>query len=339
MINKINGQGYHNLIVYLLKKWWLFLIVAIAGGIAGVLFAGLQKIKYESKLTFVIDDNEKGLSGASSLAAELNLNLVGQENPFSRDNIIEIIKSHKVVESVFFSIDSFENKPYTLIEYYWENDAGKSSGEKINFPPGITYSELSPAQRTVLTDLYSKFLKNSLVADRPNLRLWIYELNVISTNEKFCKVFTERLVIETNRFYTNISTLKAKESVEVLENQVNAIKANLSTSLSNKAGIKDNNLNPAFSIANVPASKQQANIDAYGKAYEEIYNNLEFARYQYLRQEPLLLVIDAADYPLEKIKKEKLAKGFWFAYLGDFILLLSLLGYKIFSYTSRVKIN
>ena len=80
------------------------------------------------------------------------------------------------------------------------------------------------------------------------------------------------------------------------------MKSNVNSSIGNRAEIQDVNLNPAFSAAQVPVLKQQANIQVYSGAYAEMFKNLEIARYQYLKEIPLMQIIDAADYPMQKIE-------------------------------------
>ena len=43
----------------LLKIWWLFLIIAILAGIAGIFYASKQEITYKSRLTFALDDGDQ----------------------------------------------------------------------------------------------------------------------------------------------------------------------------------------------------------------------------------------------------------------------------------------
>ena len=96
----------------------------------------------------------------------------------------------------------------------------------------------------------------------------------------------------------------------------------MNSSIGNMADIQDVNLNPAFSAAQVPVLKQQTNIQVYSGAYAEIFKNLEMARYQYLKQIPLMQVIDAANYPMKKIKVSKLKTAIIFSFVACFVAFL-----------------
>jgi uncharacterized protein involved in exopolysaccharide biosynthesis len=100
------------------------------------------------------------------------------------------------------------------------------------------------------------------------------------------------------------------------------MKGGLNASIADKAVSQDANLNPALAVTQVPIQKQQTNIQVYGTAYAELFKNLELARFQYLNEIPLMQIIDAADYPMERIKASRLKNGMLFATVACLLLLL-----------------
>ena len=111
-----------SLFIYVQKKWLIFIIVGLLGGLAGYFYAAMQKPMYKSKLTFALDEGGSGgnAGGLSGLASQFGLNVGGGKDIFGGDNIIEIMKSRRMVERVLLSSDTFTgNKPETLIEYYF----------------------------------------------------------------------------------------------------------------------------------------------------------------------------------------------------------------------------
>jgi len=312
-----------SMISSVLKKWWLFLIVGFCAGVLGVIKAGMEKPQYESRLTFALDQNEGGgMSGAINFAAQLGLNIGGGKDIFGGDNIIEILKSRRMVEKVLLSVDTFNSKPYTFAEYYLELSNKRNARTKdIHFPIGQKKSEFSYLQDSLLFIVYSQ-MSRDISASRPDRKLSLYEVRITSDDEKFAKVFTDRLVSETNNFYTEICSKKSRETMEILQQRVSFMKGNLDTSLSNKALAQDVNLNPAFAAAQVPVLKQQMNIQVYGAAYGEMFKNLELARYNYLKQIPLMQIIDAADYPMKKIKVSRLKTGIFYSIFSCLVTLL-----------------
>ncbi|KAA9041635.1 hypothetical protein FW778_06330 [Ginsengibacter hankyongi] len=308
----------------IVHKWWLFCIVGLVGGIIGFIYAKLQKPVYESYLSFALDEggSEGGASGAMGLAAQFGISIGGSQDVFTGDNILEIMQSRRVIERALLSVDTFDNKPMTLIEYYLQNNPRKNKEVNIHFYPGEQRSSFSYLKDSILYNTYLEFKNYHITARRPDKRLNIYELLVTSRFEEFSKVFTDKLILETNSFYTEIRSKKSKETLEILEKRVPDMKEKLDATITSKAAIQDANLNTAFENARIPLLKQESNGQVYAAAYAEMFRNLELARFQYLKSIPLMQVIDNADYPMKKIKMSKLKTAIIFSVMAAFIFLV-----------------
>lgn len=326
-----------------LKRWWWFLLIAIIGGCIGYVYAKSQKPLYESYLSFALDEGgSEGGGGVSiGIAAQLGISLGGAQDIFTGDNILEIMTSRRVIENVLLSVDTFENKPMTLIEFNVENNLNKNSSANaqsgIHFYPGEPRSKFSYAKDSLLYKTFLEFKSFHITARRPDKRLNLYELLVTSNSEKFSKIFTDKLIFQTNQFYTEIRSKKAKETLEILEKRVPDMKGKLDATISSKATIEDANLNTAFSSAQVPLLKQQSNTQVYGTAYAEMFKNLEMARFQYLKSIPLMQIIDAADYPMKKIEMGKLKTAVIFSIITVFIFLILFIGVYFFRYSRKIR--
>lgn len=316
----------------LAKLWWLILLVAILGGIGGIIYASYQKPVYQSYLSFALDEggSEPGGSVAMGLAAQLGISLGGAQDVFTGDNIIEIMLSRRMIEGVLLSVDTFDQQPVTLIQFYLKdkNDESNPIPPNLIFYPGEARENFSYAKDSLLYKTYLRLKKNHIIARRPDKRLNIFELMVTSNNEKFSKVFTDKLVDVTNRFYTEIRSKKARETLEILEERVPEMKGKLDASISSKAAIQDANLNTAFARAQVPLLKSQSNSQVYGTAYAEMFKNLEMARFQYLKSIPLMQIIDPANYPMQKIKVGKLKMAILMSFIATavFVFLFTVIG-------------
>lgn len=313
---------------FIRKRLWIFAVIALLAGICGWIYASFQKPVYESNLTFALDDGgaESGLSGALGLAAQFGINIGGStQSVFTGDNIMEIIKSRKIIEQVLLSNDTLNGKVLTMADYYnkvmdkkWRNKSGIIN---VNFPVGLQQGQFSYLQDSILFCMYTEIAAHFLDISRPDKKLNIFQVNVTSPDERFTKIFTDKVLKETTQFYTELRTKKSQQTINVLETRLENLKNNLYSSLSSKAGIQDANINPAFNAAQVPVQKQQINIQSYGGAYEEIYKNLELARYQFLREVPLLQIINSAEYPMKRVKASRLKFSILFAFLGCLITL------------------
>lgn len=307
------------------KKWWIFLIAGILAATVGFIYAMNQKPTYQSYLSFALDEggSEGGMSGAMGLAAQFGISLGGAQDVFTGDNILQIMQSRRLIEDVLLSVDTFNNKRSTLIEYYLQNETDRKKNiAEVHFYPGQVRDSFTYFQDSILYTIFLDFQKNHIVARRPNKSLNIFELMVTSHNEKFSKIFTDNLIEKTNHFYTDIRSKKAKETLEILEKAIPNVKGKLDATISSKASTQDANLNTAFADAQVPILKEQINTQVYGTAYTELYKNLEMARFQYLKSIPLMQIIDPANYPMKKIKQSKLITAAIFAIIVTFTFLV-----------------
>jgi len=310
------------------NKWWLFVIIGLLGAIGGYFYAVFQKTQYQSYLSFALDEggSEGGGSAAMGLAAQFGISLGGSQSVFTGDNILDIIESRRMIEGTLLSVDTFDKKPMPLIEFYLENEKHQANNDhstSVKFYPGEPRSSFTYAQDSILYNTYLKFKQEYIIARKPDKRLNVYEIMVTSHDEKFSKVFTDKLIEETNAFYTQIRSKKAGETLQILEKRVPDMKQKLDASISNKAAIHDANLNTPFADAEVPLLKQESNAQVYSAAYGEMFKNLEVARFQYLQSIPLLQIIDAANYPMKKIQPGKLKTAVVFSVLSAFIFLIA----------------
>ena len=344
VINQSNNEE-SNVIAFIrniFKKWWLFLLFGIAGGVTGIFYAGKQKPVYQSHLTFALDEggSEGDMSGAMGLAAQFGISIGGAKDVFTGENILEIMKSRRIIEMILLSTDTFENKPYTFIEYYIEKiviPSGTKVPSGIHYLPGEDKKLFSYAKDSLLYNIYLEFSLQNIAATRPNRKLNIFEVSVVSGDEKFTKKFTDKLIEATNNFYTQISSKKSRETLSILEKRTPEMKNNLNSSIVNKALAEDANLNPVFAEAQVPVLREQANAQVYASAYAEMYKNLEMARFQYLKSIPLMQVIDSADYPMKKIKVSKLKTAIVFSIISAFIALVIFIFYYHWRITGKFK--
>jgi len=341
--NYITLTGFLNQIK---KSWWFFLIVSILFGVAGVLYAHFKKPVYQSRLTFALDDggSQNELSGARSIASQLGINVGGNANVFADDNIIEIMLSRRIIEKALTSEENFNNKRYKLVEYYLNESGIRESAPRnsklknVHFSVGQDRSSYNYDQDSVLFIVYSDFTNELISVNRPDKKLNLFQVQVSTFNEKFSKIFTDRLVAETDSFYTDICTKKAKENLAILEQRVEAMRGNLHSSISSKAFSTDANLNPALSETTVPLQKEQVNIEVYGESYAEMFKNLEIAWFQYLKKIPLMQIIDHADYPMVRIGTSRILSGFTFSLIGIILLIvLFLLRFLLKSHPQKVE--
>ncbi len=322
-------------VMYLFSKWWIFLIVGVLGGVAGIVYATLEKAQYESRLTFSLGESGGGLSGALSLAAEFGFNLGGSGSDiFAGDNIMTILTSRRIIEDVFLSADTVDGKVATMADFFMTYHKLDYSKNKkigpISFPVGADRKKFTYHQDSILFTFYESAIKKSLRVKRPDKRLNFYEINYLSPNERFSKIFTEKLIDQATTFYVELKSKRSRETLEILTERAEAMRGGVKSAIQKQAAVKDANVNPAFSGTIATVQQQQVDATAYGKAYEELFKTLEIARYQYLNNIPLLQIIDHPNYPMKKIKNGRMMSAIVGGILSGLFTIFILLFYRVY---------
>ncbi|MFN9998609.1 MAG: lipopolysaccharide biosynthesis protein, partial [bacterium] len=103
---------------YLVTRWLIILIAGMIGGGIGLTYAWLTKPTFKAIMTFALEDDKGsggGLSGALGLASSLGIDLgTSAGGAFSGANLIELMKSRKMVQKALLSTTEIGNRKMTL---------------------------------------------------------------------------------------------------------------------------------------------------------------------------------------------------------------------------------
>lgn len=328
-----------NTVKYLKKKRFIILAAIVAGGVFGVVYCSIKKPLYKAELTFSLEDEDKLGSGSLlNLASQFGLDIGGSVGGiFTGDNIIELYKSRKIIENSL--LQPYDNSNQTFADAYLDiSGKRRSANPASSLFPLNSSKKFTRLQDSIMGSLHEFFMKALLNVDKPDKRLNIYKVTFKSTNENFSKLYTETLVAEVSKFYTETKTKRAKQNVEILQNRVDSIRNVYNSALYGKASLIDANLNPIFQEPLVGIQKKQTDITVMGTAYGELLKNLELAKYSLLKQTPFLQIIDEPKYPLEKKTYPMWLyiplSIFFFTFLAIFFLIAYKLAAKTYRYFS-----
>lgn len=146
----------------------------------------------------------------------------------------------------------------------------------------------------------------------------IYQVNIISNNEKFSNSFTQKLLNTTNDFYYEIMTTQKKIIIENLEKRLQTFKDTICYLNNLKAHTIDYNLNTINFNSKVPISVIENKLFTYTTDYNQIFKQIEMEKFNYLKIAPLIQIIDKPKFPLNQIKTNTLPAIIWFGYFAVF---------------------
>ena len=324
---------------FLLTKWKLILLAGIIGGLIGFTYAYFQKPTYKAVLTFAMEEEKSGgggLGGALGLASQFGIDLGSSGGgAFSGANLIELMKSRKLVEKTLLSPIEVDGKAQSLVEYYLAfNEIKKDWDEKpllknVSFPIDADRTKFTLQQDSILKNLAAGLIKKDLVISQKDKKVSILSIEMNSTNEQFAKVFCETIAKETSEYYVEIKSKKSKMNVDILQHQADSIRAELNSAITGVAAAADNvfNLNSAMNVRRTPSARRQVDVQANTAILTQLVGNLELAKVTLRKETPLLQIIDRPSFPLEKEKVGKLKSLVLGGFLAGFLTVL----YLVFS--------
>jgi len=306
------ARKLQQMVKLLLSKWLIILIVGISGGILGLLYAWNAKPKYSASLNFVLANNSQSGGNLLGLANQFGINLgSSDDNVFSGDNIIVLMRSKRMVQQALFGKPPGSNT--SLINLYVKDSKldkawQKDERTKNAYPfPDKAFS-MTPVQDSLMRSIYTVLIKSILDVSKPDKNEGIYAVKTTSGSELFSYYLVRYLVDSTSAFYIHTRTKTAKQNLDMLQHEADSIR-NLLGGVITSAGSQTDmtfNLNPAYQVQRSGALQSQARASALGQAYGQILQNLEVAKITLQRETPLYQVIDEPSLPLEQEKPGKL---------------------------------
>ena len=330
---------------FLLSKWIVLVAAGIIGGAIGVGYAFMQKPTYTASLSFALEDEKSGgggLSGALGLASSLGIDLgTSAGGAFSGANLIELMKSRKIVEKALLNPITVNGKTQSLAQYFINfNELNKNWNEKptlknIVFDVDADRSKYTLQQDSILGNLYATIAGTNglLSVAQKDKKISIISIEVKSTDELFSKAFTESIAQEVSSYYIEIKSKKARQNMEILQHQTDSIRAELNGAITGVAAAADNTfgLNPAMMVRKSPGTRRQVDVQANTAILTQLVTNLEMAKVSLRKETPLIQVIDKPILPLKKDKVGKLKSLLLGGFLAGFLTALILVFKKLFA--------
>jgi len=296
---------------YLRTKWLQLFIAGIVGGLLGLGYYYIQSPKYEAVCTFVLDEKTVGGGGLSSLASSFGVDvggiLGGGGSLFANDNLLDILQSRRIVETVLLSeVDTAKNTHITLADLYLEFSKLKKKYDKKERTAGVHYygysdrDKFSPVQDSILYDIYKRVIKKNFSVDRTNKKTQIFKIAVNAKSEVFCKLVAERVAEETKKLYVTVKTGTLQRNVDRLQAKADSLLNLLNGKYYDLAETQIVNPNPTIKTIGLPTKMAARNELVISTLYTEIIKNLETAKTSLMMQTPNIQNLDTPRLPLEK---------------------------------------
>jgi hypothetical protein len=298
------------------KRLLIILAVAIIFSLIGFGFSRSQEDQYNAVISFIVEDQSEGsnLSALSGMANMIGIDMGGSAtSSFNQQNIIELLKSRKIIERTLNNTCKIEGKSDLLINHYIRINNLITDSSTINLSSNYYNDSIT---RIVWFRIIDRDMDILFQNDEAN----ILNLSFESLNAELAKNFTEIVIDEMSEMYIDHQTEKSRNTLNNLYNRSDSIFKDLKISERNFAKVKDNNMRVMTASGRLEELQYMREVEILQAVYLELRKNIELSHMSVLNETPLIQIVDKPVLPLENINRSNL---FWiviFTFLGVFTI-------------------
>lgn len=332
-------KSIRSFVQYLCKRWWMLIVAVFVCAGLGAVYYYIQKPKYEAVTTFILEEKSSGGGGGlAGLASQFGLSLgsLGSGGSiFSGDNILNILKSKKIVQQVLLSkVDETKSDEKTLADLYldftgirkgWKNNPGLAG---MSF--GGVKKQITPVQDSILNVMYETIVKKNLFTERSSKQGTIIKVQVTAADCAFARLMTMRLVEEASKLYMDIRIGNAQDNIRQLQRRSDSLLMLLNNKSFSAAAIQQLDINPGIRTAAVPVEIASRDKTVLATLYAEVTKNLEASKLLLSQQTPVIELLDQPGYLLSDNKKGLLFLLVVASMIGGFLFVVGAFLYFLF---------
>jgi len=325
-------------VLYVKRKYFFLIAFVVLGALLGLVYYNFQKPKYEAVCTFILEEKSSG-GGIAGIASQFGFDissLGSGGNIFAGDNILDILKSKKVLQKVLLSkVDKNSSNSPSLSDVYADFTGLRKEWEKETSLRNIYFNNenqntLSPKQDSLLYIIYNRVLKKNLSANRYNKKGTIIKVQITAEHDQFAKLMTERLVDEASSMYLEIKVGTEQKNIMTLQRRSDSLLSLLNRKTYTAAAVQQIDLNPGIRTANVQTELAGRDKMIIATLYSEITKNLETSKLLLSQQTPIIQILDRPGLALSDNKKSLIVLIAIFSAVSLFIFLAWAILYVFF---------
>ncbi len=298
------------------KRLLIILAVAIIFSLIGFGFSRSQEDQYNAVISFIVEGQSEGsnLSALSGMANMIGIDMGGSAtSSFNQQNIIELLKSRKIIERTLNNTCKIEGKSDLLLNHYIRINNLITDSSTINLSSNY-YND------SITSIVWFRIIDRDMEILFQNDEANILNLSFESLNAELAKNFTEIVIDEMSEMYIDYQTEKSRNTLNNLYNRSDSIFKDLRTSERNFAKVKDNNMRVMTASGRLEELQYMREVEILQAVYLELRKNIELSHMSVLNETPLIQIVDKPVLPLENINRSNL---FWiviFTFLGVFTI-------------------
>ena len=287
---------------YLYKKNKLIILISIICSFVFCTYSHFKQTQFLAELTFVVekDASVENFGSASSLIKNFGFDLGGSSSTFSKNNIIELLKSRLVLNKALMKKYNVNEKDDLLINHYLEINNYKKEWRENDVKVIDFNEEIKFEHDSIMRIVWKEIVNDNLLIEIDKNESNIITLTFNSINEKFSKYFAESLIQEMSSLYISHQTKQAMNTLSFLQDRADSVFKELKNSEQEYARIKDINQRIVKASGRLKELRLMREVEVLNTMYLEIVKNLEISKITLLNQTPIINIIDTPILPLKK---------------------------------------
>jgi len=330
---------------YLRKKLWILLLVIVVSIIIAIVFYYNQKPKYEAVTTFILEEKSTAGGGLAGLASQFGFDIgsVSGGSIFTGDNILDILRSKKIINEVLLTKVDAQKDSKTLADIFldfsgWRKKwRSKAELENINFINAQNLETLSLTQDSILIEIHNFLIKHALSADRLNKKGSIISVQITAANSVFARLMTDRIVNTAAELYLDIKTGTAQANISKLQRRSDSLLILLNQKSYATAASQPLDINPGVKSAIVPLEIASRDKTVLTTLYAEVTKNLEASKLVLSQQTPIIQILDRPGQLLNDNKRSLTYLLIVMPMAG--IVLFIVFAFPFFLWTARKRVS
>jgi len=294
--------------------------------IIGILLAHFfREEKFESRITFAVEEKTAGLGGLSGLANQLGMGLLGDAGLFSADNLMLLLKSDRMIQNALLKPIPHRGDSSLFNDWLLRNyPRTLQKGEMHLIKVGKSRDQFTRLEDSVLTELTLELVEKGISLERVDRKASLINLKVKANDERWALDLSHELLREASSMYMDLKVGKTRKHVQILANRVDSVERAMNSAVFQVADEQDQMLGYVQAKTKVPRMRKEMEVQMLGAVYGELVKSYEMAKYALEREEPVIQIIDQPRLPLERFGKGRILFGLMFGFLGGVLGLIRL---------------
>lgn len=297
----------------IIKNWLLYLIVFVIFISYFFYIYSKTDITYSAELSFIVNEDETGLSSAGASAGILKEVGINSSKKHNFDRITYITRSERIIQKALLekvningNFDYYANHTITLLKLHQRKWINNNQLNTFLFE-NVKQDSLNGIERAAMKELINLFLgkdrRGGLLISNYSYTSEIMRIELTTPNEELSIKLAKEIFLQVTNFYSEKAIEKQKYSYKAIISKADSLRSLLNNTELLKAKAIDSNRGIILEENQVPITQKERKLELINSLYEKTIKDAEIADFAIKSKIPFLQIIDEPFAPLNPNRK------------------------------------